>query len=684
MHKLISILLPAVIIPLSHATEHGGTKRLLDSSKEVRKAIESKISGTDVRHSWSEDGSHLNARIWDREKGEYRWVAYNIETGEQEALEKDPKGKPSEKLKAEGEPKSPRSKATSPSGAWIAGVSDQGLTLKPKDGEPSKQDYEIPKGSKWQKRFDWAPDSSAFVAWHVTSHPVREVHYVRSSPEKSLQPEHFTKRYEKPGDDLNIPQPVIFFTDDRKPLALSPELAKHPFQIPKIHWHRDSKTLTARFIERGFGALKIIEINAETRKQRILISEQSEKFVYVYGNTYCRFLTNGEEILWLSQQTGFNHLYLVNRRTGETIRPLTSGEWVVREVMEVDEKARTVLASVSGIDPEQDPYYLHYVRICLDTGSITRLTESNGTHEIFLQPKGTAYIAKWSRVDQPPIFELRNWADGKRIATLPEPDLTNLRESGWNAPERFVTKDRNGKFDIHGVIFRPLDFDPEKKYPVIENIYAGPHGSFVPKSWRTWYGAKSEMTEAGFIVVQIDGLGTNHRGKEFHEVAYKNLMDSGFPDRIKWMKAAAKKYPQMNLSRVGIYGGSAGGQSALAALLSHPDFYKAAAADCGCHDNRMDKIWWNEQWMDWPIDESYEQNANVTHIENLEGALLLTVGELDTNVDPSSTYQVVDALIKADKDFEYIAVPGAGHGVGETPYLRRKRMEFFQRHLQTD
>lgn len=209
--------------------------------------------------------------------------------------------------------------------------------------------------------------------------------------------------------------------------------------------------------------------------------------------------------------------------------------------------------------------------------------------------------------------------------------LWELEKMGWQAPERFVSKDRNGKFDIHGVIFRPLNFDPKKKYPVIENIYAGPHGSFVPKSWSTWYGHRSEMAEAGIIVVQIDGLGTNYRGKEFHEHAYKNLMESGLPDRIKWMKAAAE-----------------------------------------------------EQWMDWPVDEFYERNANVTHIQNLKGALLLTVGELDPNVDPASTYQVVDALIKADKDFEYFMAPGGGHGVGETPYLRRKRIEFFQKHLLTD
>jgi dipeptidyl-peptidase-4 len=684
MSKSSLILLPALLLLSRIAEGHGSTESLLKSFEETKTSLEGKIRGTDINHRWAEDGRLLYAKLWDSEKGALQWFSYNTATGERKPVADDPRGNPSEKLKPGPEPKAARSEPACPDGQWVADLSGEEITLTPKGRQATAQSIPLPAGSKWQNRFDWAPDSSAFVAWHVTNHPIRQVQYVRSSPKDKVQPEHFTNPYPKAGDDLNIPQPVVVFTDGRSPLPLDSALSEHPFEIRNLLWHPDSRTLTVEFIERGFGELKLIEINMETRKQRVLLSEKSEKFVYVYANTCCRQLANGEEILWLSQRTGFNHLYLINRRTGETIRPLTSGDWVVRDVISLDEKARTVLATVSGIDPGQDPYYLHYIRIALDTGAITRLTVSDGTHEIFPQPGGAAYLDEWSRVDHPPVHELRRWEDGKLIATLPAPDTAELRKAGWQAPERFVAKDRDGKFNIHGVIFRPLKFDPEKKYPLVENIYAGPHGSFVPKSWRIWFGHISEMAEAGFIVVQIDGLGTNNRGREFHEHAYKNLMDAGLPDRIKWMKAAAGKYPEMDLARVGIYGGSAGGQSALAALLNHPDFYKAAAADCGCHDNRMDKIWWNEQWMDWPVDESYKENSNLTHIGKLKGALMLTVGELDTNVDPSSTYQIVDALIKADKDFEYFAVPGGNHGIGESSYLRRKRIEFFQTHLQTD
>ena len=215
---------------------------------------------------------------------------------------------------------------------------------------------------------------------------------------------------------------------------------------------------------------------------------------------------------------------------------------------------------------------------------------------------------------------------------------------------------------------------------MIEQIYAGPHGAHVPKAFSVGSGLQ-ELADLGFILVQIDGMGTNWRSKEFHDVCWKNLKDAGFPDRIAWMKKAAETRSEMDLSRVGVYGGSAGGQNAMAALLFHGDFYKVAAADCGCHDNRMDKIWWNEAWMGWPVDKSYEDSSNVVNAGKLTGKLLLTVGETDHNVDPASTMQVVDALIRAGKDFELIVFPGADHGAGGSPYGRRRMREFFVRHL---
>jgi dipeptidyl aminopeptidase/acylaminoacyl peptidase len=243
-----------------------------------------------------------------------------------------------------------------------------------------------------------------------------------------------------------------------------------------------------------------------------------------------------------------------------------------------------------------------------------------------------------------------------------------------------VAKGRDGETDIHGIIVRPTNFDPDRSYPIIEKIYAGPHGSFVPRSF-SGYRKLRKLAELGFVVVQIDGMGTNHRSKKFHDVCWKNLGDSGFPDRFAWIRAAAEQYPYLDLERIGIYGGSAGGQSSVRGLLMYPEFYKVAVADCGCHDNRVDKIWWNEQWMGWPVGPHYAEQSNVTQAHRLTGKLLLIVGETDENVDPASTLQVVDALIKADKDFDLLIIPGQGHGAAETAYGQRRRADFFVRHL---
>jgi dipeptidyl aminopeptidase/acylaminoacyl peptidase len=254
-----------------------------------------------------------------------------------------------------------------------------------------------------------------------------------------------------------------------------------------------------------------------------------------------------------------------------------------------------------------------------------------------------------------------------------------LQKSGWAAPEVFVAKARDGKTDIWGVIYRPAHFDASKKYPVIENIYAGPQDSFVPKTF-TAYNQMQSMAELGFVVVQIDGMGTSNRSKAFHDVAWKNLADAGFPDRILWHKAVAAKYPWYDITRVGIYGTSAGGQNALGGLLFHPEFYKAGVASCGCHDNRMDKIWWNEQWMGWPLGPEYVACSNMENASKLQGHLMLFVGEMDTNVDPSSTMQVVNALIKENKAFDLLVIPGANHTNGGA-YGDRKRYDFFVHHL---
>ena len=370
---------------------------------------------------------------------------------------------------------------------------------------------------------------------------------------------------------------------------------------------------------------------------------------------------------------------MYDTQTGKVKNQITKGQFVWKSVEKLDKEKRQICFTACGYYKGQDPYFIQYFRVNFDGTGLVELTKGNGTHTVRYSPERLFFVDTYSRVDMPPVSELRKTADGSLVCELEKAEASDLLATGWKTPEPFVAMSRDDRFEIWGVIFRPTNFDPNNKYPVIEDIYAGPQDSFVPKSWRNFYYQQS-LAELGFIVVQIDGMGTSNRCREFHHFCYKNLADAGLPDRIKWMTKAAEKYPYMDITRVGVYGTSAGGQSSTGAVLFHPEFYKVAVSSCGCHDNRMDKMWWNEQWMSYPVGKEYAEQSNVTNAHKLQGKLLLIVGEMDHNVDPSSTMQVVNALIKAKKDFDLLVVPGMDHSNGGQ-YGERKRRDFFVKNL---
>jgi dipeptidyl aminopeptidase/acylaminoacyl peptidase len=381
----------------------------------------------------------------------------------------------------------------------------------------------------------------------------------------------------------------------------------------------------------------------------------------------------------MSERDGWNHLYLYDN-SGNVKNQITKGEWVVRYVTFVDAAKRQITFEASGLDAGVDPYLCSTFRINFDGTGLTRLTPPGTDHEIGFSPDKSLFLDVSQREDLPPTYVIRSGVDGKEVMELEKADPTALFATGWKTPEVFSAKGRDGITDIWGHIIRPSNFDPNKKYPVIEYIYAGPHANHVPKTFNSPYRTWHQLAELGFIIVQMDGMGTSGRSKAFHDVCWKNIKDAGFPDRILWIKEAAKTRPYMDISRMGIFGNSAGGQNSLGALLHHPEFYKVAVSSSGCHDNRMDKIWWNELWMSYPVGPEYAESSNVTHAHKLEGKLLLILGELDDNVDPASTMQVIDKLIKAKKNFDFLMVPGMGHSMGGD-YGERKRRDFFVKHL---
>ena len=525
----------------------------------------------------------------------------------------------------------------------------------------------------------WSPDSKMVAAYRVVPGYERQIHYVRSSPEDQLQPEHSTLIYAKPGDVLDKERPVIFHVEEGRRVDVDDALFPNAYSLSPLEWRKEGGRLTFEYNQRGHQVFRVIEVDAATGATRAVVSEEPKTFFDYSGKKYRFDVDDGREIIWMSERDGWNHLYLVDGATGQVKSQITKGEWVVRGVDTVDVAQRRVWFRASGMNPDQDPYFIHQYSIGFDGEGLVAYTEENASHEVSLSPDLAFYVDRWSRVDEPPVAVLRRTRDRSVVMELERADVSALLATGWRYPEVFVAKGRDGVTDIWGIITVPTDFDPSKRYPVIESIYAGPHSSFVPKTFST-NASRQSLAELGFVVVQTDGMGTSNRSKAFHDVAWKNIKDAGFPDRILWHRAVAARYPWYDISNVGIFGTSAGGQNAMGALLFHPDFYKVAVSAAGCHDNRMDKIWWNELWMSWPLGPHYAASSNVDNAHLLEGRLLLIVPELDTNVDPSSTLQVVNALIEADKDFGFAMVPGADHGIGGE-WGTRKRNDFFVKHI---
>ncbi len=580
----------------------------------------------------------------------------------------------------------------------------------------------------------WAPDSKTLVAWRIEAGDGKEVYLIESSPKEGGRAR-FTKRpYALPGDKFKTYELNLFDVETRKQTKPEVDKLELDWETPRLHWNyvaqprvepdaqrpfgprppsnrgqdaRDTQGpgspnaigsclgthdalatrgcyLAYEKVDRGHQRFRVVEVDSHTGQARNLIDEKSKTFIWTTHTEnldlrLVNWLDKSDEILYVSERDGWRHLYLIDAAKGEIRNQITKGEWVVRGIDLIDEDARQVWFHACGKNPNEDPYFVHYYRVNFDGSGLVALTEGNGTHSIQYSPDKRYLIDTYSRADMAPVHELRRVSDGKLVCPLEKADIRELIAGGWTPPEVFVAKGRDSKTDIWGIIARPKDFEPSKKYPVIEYIYAGPQNSYVPKRFSPVRQFAS-LADLGFIVVQMDGMGTANRSKAFHDVCWKNLKDAGFPDRILWHQAVAKKYAYYDISRVGVYGNSAGGQSAAGAVLFHPEFYKAAVASCGCHDNRMDKASWNEQWMGYPVGPCYSECSNIDNAARLRGKLFLIVGEMDNNVPPESTMRFADALVKADKDFDLLVIPGAGHGMGGA-YGQHRMQDFFVRNL---
>lgn len=541
-------------------------------------------------------------------------------------------------------------------------------------------------------RFWLSPDGRYAIAFRETKPKPHPITLRNTRPKDSVEPTYETIDYPKPGDAIAKPTVVLINLETATETPLASDLLPNPWSLTQlgsdpwadgVTWGKDSKHAWFVYNQRGHQLLRLCRIDVDTKSITSVINETSKTFID-YQAKYGAWLSDDESTLyWMSERSGYNHLYAVdpNKSAEQVVKQVTAGTWNVKSVTAYHRGKNLMDVSLVGHYKDEDPYYVHHGVLDLSSNKLTIVTSGDGTHRIQMSPNRKYLIDTWSRVDKAPVSELRDASSGKLILPLEAADTSRRDALGIPAIERFVAPGRDGSTLIYGNVIRPLGWSRDKKYPVIEQVYAGPQDHYVAKAWTDHMGYMQRLADKGFIVVQIDGMGTNWRGKAFHDVCYKNLKDGGFPDRIAWIKALGAKDSSVDLSRVGIYGGSAGGQNAMAALIWHGDFYKAAVADCGCHDNRMDKTWWNELWMGYPVDDSYRLSSNVEFAHRITGDLMLVVGEVDHNVDPASTMQVVDALIKADKDFDLLVIPGSDHGAAESPYGRRRRTDFFVNRL---
>lgn len=560
----------------------------------------------------------------------------------------------------------------SPDKKWQVLVKDNNLFLQNTDTDET---FPLTKDGIKDRAYgniSWSPDSKYLIANRIHSVEEEKVYRILSSVPGTTRGELVSQPYAQPGDDNTSYEPYIFSVEKRTTVKLDGPVIDFNGS-PRINWDRDNIPFYVEKPDRGHQRYRIFKANAMTGETTTLLDEKTKTFIYL-SRVFTQYLPESDEIIWSSEKDGYPHLYLINTATAAAM-PITSGNWVVRKIDSVDTKKREVWFSAYGKNPREDPYNAHHYRIGFNGGNIMELTPATGNHQVVFSPDKKYYTDTYSQVNVPAVHELRRSIDGVKVMDLGKADVSYLEANILKPPVPFVAKGRDGVTDIYGIACFPSQMDKNKSYPIIENIYAGPQDAFVPKNFMAFSEMQS-LAELGFIVVQIDGMGTANRSKAFHDVCWHNLADAGLPDRILWMKSLAKTYPFVDDSRVGVYGTSAGGQNSLGALLFHPEFYKAAVSSCGCHDNRVDKQWWNEQWMGYPVGPHYADQSNVTNAEKLQGKLLLIVGENDSNVPPESTYRVADALIKANKDFDFIAIPGLGHSDGGV-FGRHKKRDFF-------
>ena len=455
-----------------------------------------------------------------------------------------------------------------------------------------------------------------------------------------------------------------------------------------VQWSADSKSLAFVSTSRDHKQEWMRLANPDTGEIREVMGETTAKFFESGNNTVnWHYLSATNELLWFSEKDNWGHLYLYDIASGQLKNQITKGDWNVTQVLGVDEKARVLYFRGVGKESGADPYFEMYYRVNFDGSDLKLLTPEIADHVITPSADNKYFVDTYSTPTQPQITVLRD-ATGKVVVDVVREDITRLKATGWLPPVQIMVKARDGQTDIFGLLFRPSNFSTEKKYPIINHVYPGPQtGSCGARTFSAAHGDMQALAELGFIVVCIDGMGTPWRSKSFHEAYYGDMGDNTIPDQVTGMKQLASRYPWIDLDKAGMYGHSGGGNATAAAMFHYPDFIKVGISESGNHDNRLYEDDWGEKWsgllaMNADGTSNYDSQANENTAKNLKGHLLLSHGTLDDNVPPANTLLVVDALIKANKDFDLLMIPNVHHGYAEaSQYMTRRRWDYFVQYL---
>ncbi len=542
----------------------------------------------------------------------------------------------------------------------------------------------------------WSPDSKKIATFQQDQRGVGEMYLVETTVGR---PKLEAWKYPLPGDKtVAMIHRVVIDVATRKMVRFQMEADQHRSTLcddiscrggewSDVQWDNKGNALAFVSTSRDHKQTQLWIANTSTGTVRNVLEESVATF-YESGNGRInwRYLPDTNEVIWFSEKDDWGHLYLHDLGSGRMKRQMTQGRWNVTQLLRIDEKARMLYFAGVGREQGRDPYFRHFYRVGMDSGNVELLTPDNGDHDIALSPSGEYFVDIRSTPDTPAVAELRD-AAGRLVVPLETTDISRLTATGWKPPQPITVKARDGATDLYGLLYKPTTLDPARKYPIINHIYPGPQtGSVGSRSFSAGRGDAQALAELGFIVVEIDGMGTPWRSKKFHEAYYGDMGDNTLPDQVAGMKELAARYPWIDIDRAGIYGHSGGGYATAGAMFRYPDFFKVGVSQAGNHDNRNYEDDWAEKWQGLLVTNAdgttnYDNQANQLVAKNLKGKLLLAHGTMDSNVPVSNTLLVVNELIRANKDFDLVLFPNRNHGFGNEPYMVRRRWDYFVQHL---